>query len=407
MRLYASQGTAMSRFPKQVAVRATYMRGGTSKGVFFTQDDLPVAARVPGPARDAFLLRVIGSPDPYGKQIDGMGAATSSTSKIVIISKSEREGCDVDYLFGQVAIDAPLVDWSGNCGNLTSAVGPFAITRGLIAAPPEGEAVVRIWQANIAKKIVAHVPMSEGEVVELGDFELDGVTFPAAEVKLEFLDPGADGGDDNAGGGGAMFPTGRLIDRLDVPGVGMVEATLINAGNPTIFIDAERLQLTGAETQDQVNGNKELLKRFEAIRAHAAVVMGLVASAAEASEKRPHTPKIAFAAAPRDYTVSSGKKVAAGEVDLIVRILSMGKLHHAMTGTGAVAIAVAAAIPGTLLTRVLGQARERVRFGHTAGTLAVGAQARQEGGDWVVTKASMSRSARRLMDGVVLVPEQF
>jgi len=393
----------MSRYPRQVAIRATYMRGGTSKGVFFTPEDLPVAARVPGPARDALLLRVIGSPDPYGKQIDGMGAATSSTSKIVIINKSEREGCDVDYLFGQVAIDAPLVDWSGNCGNLTSAVGPFAITRGLIAAPPEGEAVVRIWQANIGKKIIAHVPMSEGEVVELGDFELDGVTFPAAEVKLEFLDPGAD----EEGGGGAMFPTGRPIDKLDVPGVGMVEATLINAGNPTIFIDAERLQLTGIETQDQVNGNKELLKSFEAIRAHAAVAMGLAASAAEASGKRPHTPKIAFAAAPRDYTVSSGKKVAASEVDLIVRILSMGKLHHAMTGTGAVAIAVASAIPGTLLTRVLGQARGRVRFGHTAGTLAVGAQARQQGGDWVVTKAIMSRSARRLMDGVVLVPEQF
>jgi len=261
---------------------------------------------------------------------------------------------------------------------------------------------VRIWQANIAKKIIAHVPMSEGEVVELGDFELDGVTFPAAEIKLEFLDPGAD----EEGGGGAMFPTGKLIDKLDVPGVGMVEATLINAGNPTIFIDAERLQLTGIETQDQVNGNKELLKRFEAIRAHAAVAMGLAASAAEASEKRPHTPKIAFAAAPRDYTVSSGKKVAAGEVDVIVRILSMGKLHHAMTGTGAVAIAVASAIPGTVLTRVMGQARERVRFGHTAGTLAVGAQAQKSGGDWVVTKAIMSRSARRLMDGVVLVPEQ-
>jgi len=392
----------MSKHVKQVAVRAIYMRGGTSKGVFFTPEDMPEATRLPGAARDAFLRRVIGSPDPYGKQIDGMGAATSSTSKTVIISKSTRPDCDVDYLFGQVAIDAPLVDWGGNCGNLTSAVGPFAIRRGLVAAPHDGEAVVRIWQANIGKKIIAHVPMEDGEVVELGDFELDGVTFPAAEVKLEFLDPGAD--EDSAGG--AMFPTGNTIDRLQVPGIGEVEATLINAGNPTVFIDAARIGLKGTETQEQVNSNPELLKILEDIRAHATVAMGMAATPAEATEKRQHVPKIAFAAAPASYRVSSGKTLEAEDMDIIVRIMSMGKLHHAMTGTGAVAIAVACAIPGTVLHRMLGDKQlQRVRFGHTAGTLSVGAEAKQVDGEWKVTKALMSRSARRLMEGVVLVPE--
>ncbi|HEX4327509.1 MAG TPA: 2-methylaconitate cis-trans isomerase PrpF [Burkholderiales bacterium] len=392
----------MSKFVKQVAVRATYMRGGTSKGVFFTPEDMPEATRLPGAARDAFLRRVIGSPDPYGKQIDGMGAATSSTSKTVIISKSTRPDCDVDYLFGQVAIDAPLVDWGGNCGNLTSAVGPFAIRRGLVAAPRDGDAVVRIWQANIGKKIIAHVPMEDGEVVELGDFELDGVTFPAAEVKLEFLDPGAD--EDSAGG--AMFPTGNTIDRLQIPGIGEVETTLINAGNPTVFIDAARLGLKGTETQDEVNGNPELLRTLETIRAHATVAMGLAATPQEASEKHQHVPKIAFAAAPASYRVSSGKTLEASDMEIIVRIMSMGKLHHAMTGTGAVAIAVACAIPGTILRRILGDKQpQRVRFGHTAGTLSVGAEAKQIDGEWKVTKALMSRSARRLMEGVVLVPE--
>ncbi|OUM01072.1 2-methylaconitate cis-trans isomerase PrpF [Variovorax sp. JS1663] len=391
----------MNTITPQIAVRATYMRGGTSKGVFFTPDDLPEAARQPGAACDALMLRVTGSPDPYAKQIDGMGGATSSTSKVVIVGPSTREDCDVDYLFGAVAIESPVVDWSGNCGNLTSAVGPFAIARGLVQAPADGIATVRIWQANIQKKIVAHVPMQGGQVQETGDFELDGVTFPAAEIKLEFLEPGADEG----GEGGAMFPTGRQVDVIDVPGVGAVEATLINAGNPTIFIDAATLGLTGAELQRGFNDDTALLARCEAIRAHATVAMGLARSAEEATAKRPHTPKLAFVAAPRGYTASSGKPVREADMDLCARILSMGKLHHAMTGTGAVAIAVAAAIPGTLVSRLLGQGRhDEVRFGHPSGTLKVGAEASESAGTWTVTKAVMSRSARRLMDGQVYVP---
>ncbi|MGE5640323.1 MAG: 2-methylaconitate cis-trans isomerase PrpF [Clostridia bacterium] len=382
----------------QLKIPAVYMRGGTSKGLFFHAKDLPPA----GPARDALLLRAIGSPDPYGKQIDGMGGATSSTSKVVILSRSSRPDCDVDYLFGQVAIDRPLVDYSGNCGNLTSAVGPFALSEGLIRGPANGLATVRIWQANLGKRIVAHVPVRDGAVVEEGDFELDGVAFPAAEVRIEFLDPGAS---DEDGGGGKMFPTGRLVDSLDSAN-GKVEATLINAGNPTVFIDAASLGLTATERQEEVNSAAALLEKLEALRARGAVAMGLAKSVEEASRSVLHTPKIAFVAPPRAYTASSGRRVEAGDVDLVARIISMGKLHHAMTGTGAVAIAVAAAIPGTIVQRNLrpGTRADNVRFGHTAGTLRVGAEAANEGGEWVVKKAVMSRSARRLMEGWIRVP---
>ncbi len=384
---------------KQLRIPAVYMRGGTSKGVFFLAHDLPSDPAV----RDRLLLRVIGSPDRYGKHTDGMGGATSSTSKVVIISKSEREGCDVDYRFGQVAIDAPMIDWSGNCGNLSAAVGAFALGAGLVEGPADGTATVNIWQANIAKKIVNHVPMQGGEVQELGGFELDGVAFPAAEVKVEFLDPAAD--EEGDGVGGAMFPTGNRIDTLDVPGVGRIEATLINAGNPTIFVDAAKLGLKGTELQGDINGDKAILQRAEAVRALGAVAMGLVATAEEATTRRPHTPKLAFVARPAPYTASDGKRVEAGSIDLLARIFSMGVLHHAMTGTGAVAIAAAAAIPGTIVSRVAPAGADgRVRFGHPSGTLSVGAEAREQGGQWTVSKVMMSRSARRLMEGWVRVP---
>ena len=383
----------------QIKIPATYMRGGTSKGVFFSLQNLPEVAQVPGAARDALLLRVIGSPDPYGKQTDGMGGATSSTSKTVILSKSTQLDHDVDYLFGQVAIDKAFVDWSGNCGNLTAAVGAFAISNGLVDAeriPTDGIAVIRIWQANIKKTIIAHVPMSNGEVQETGDFELDGVTFPAAEVQVDFLDP--------ADGDGAMFPTGNLVDELEVPGVGTFEATMINAGIPTIFIKAEAIGYTGAELQDAINGDPKALAMFETIRAYGAVKMGLIQNIEEAAARQ-HTPKVAFVAPPSDYVSSSGKNITVADIDLQVRALSMGKLHHAMMGTAAVAIGTAAAIPGTLVNLAAGgEARNAVRFGHPSGTLRVGAEASQADGEWVVDKASMSRSARVLMEGWVRVP---
>jgi 2-methylaconitate isomerase len=386
----------------QLRIPATYMRGGTSKGVFFKLDDLPEAARVPGAVRDALLMRVIGSPDAYGKHTDGMGGATSSTSKCVLICRSSKPGHDVDYLYGQVSIDSAFVDWSGNCGNLSSAVGPFAIEHGLIDAsriPENGPCTVRIWQANIGKTIVAHVPVTNGAVQETGDFELDGVTFPAAEIQLEFIDPSDDGE-----GGGAMFPTGSLVDTLDVPGIGTVEATMINAGIPTIFLRAADLGYTGTELQGAINEDKAALAKFEAIRAAGALRMGLISDVSEAATRQ-HTPKVAFVAPPAEHVTSSGKRLAANDVDLLVRALSMGKLHHAMMGTASVAIATAAAIPGTLVSDAAGGGeRTEVVFGHPSGTLRVGAEARQVDGTWTVTKAIMSRSARVLMDGHVRVP---
>ncbi|MFN5541883.1 MAG: 2-methylaconitate cis-trans isomerase PrpF [Betaproteobacteria bacterium] len=393
----------MNSYQPQVKVPATYMRGGTSKGAFFKLTDLPASAQVPGAARDALLLRVIGSPDPYGKQIDGMGNGTSSTSKTVILSKSTKADHDVDYLFGQVSIDKPFVDWSGNCGNLSAAVGPFAIANGLVDAsriPVNGIAIVRIWQANIQKTIISHVPVTNGQVQETGDFELDGVTFPAAEVQLEFMDPAAD----EEGDGSAMFPTGNLIDDLNVPNLGVLKATMITAGIPTIFINADAIGYKGTELQDHINGDAKALAMFESIRAHGAMEMGLIKSLDEA-KTRQHTPKIAFVAPPQDYTSSSGKLVNANQVNLLVRAMSMGKLHHAMMGTAAVAIGTAAAIPGTLVNLAAGGGTlSAVRFGHPSGTLRVGAEAAQVDGKWVVKKAVMSRSARVVMEGFVRVP---
>ena len=393
----------MSHVP-QIRIPATYMRGGTSKGVFFRLQDLPERAQVPGPARDALLCRVIGSPDPYGKHTDGMGGATSSTSKVVLIAKSSVADHDVDYLYGQVPVEGDFIDWSGNCGNLSSAVGPFAIANGLVDAarvPRDGMCTVQIWQANIHKTIVAHVPMTDGEVQETGDFELDGVTFPAAEIALEFLDPA-----DECEDGGAMFPTGNLVDALDVPGVGTFRATLINAGVPVVFVDAAALGFDGTELQPAINEDKSMLAKLEAIRAVGAVRMGLIAEVAQAAA-RPLTPKIAFVAPSKDYDTSSGKHIAASAIDLNARAISMGKLHHAMMGTASVAIATAAAIPGTLVNAAAGGGtHDVVRFGHPSGTLRVGADVKQVDGQWVATKAVMSRSARVLMEGAVRVPRE-
>jgi probable AcnD-accessory protein PrpF len=392
----------MSHAP-QMKIPATYMRGGTSKGVFFRLQDLPVAAQIAGAERDAILLRVIGSPDPYGKQIDGLGNGTSSTSKTVILSASSRAEHDVDYLFGQVAIDKAMIDWSGNCGNLSAAVGSFAISNGLVDAkriPQNGICTVRIWQANISKTIIAHVPIANGEVQETGDFELDGVTFPAAEVQIEFINPAAD----EDGAGGAMFPTGNLIDDLVVPHIGTFKATMINAGIPTIFIEANAIGYTGTELQDAINGDAKALAMFEALRAHGALRMGIITDIAQAAQRQ-HTPKIAFISHAQDYVSSSGKVVKTEEIDLCVRALSMGKLHHAMMGTAAVAIGTAAAIPGTLVNQAAGgKERNTVCFGHPSGTLKVGAEAQKIEGEWNVTKAIMSRSARVIMEGTVRVP---
>lgn len=395
-------------FKPQIKVAATYMRGGTSKGVFFRLQDLPAAAQNAGVFRDRLLQRIIGSPDPYAKHTDGMGGATSSTSKVVILSKSARDDHDVDYLFGQVSIDTAFVDWSGNCGNLSAAVGPFAISNGLVKLdkiPQNGCATIKIWQSNIQKTIIAHVPIMDGMVQESGDFELDGVTFPAAEIPLEFIDPADDSGDDAAG----LFPSGNVVDTLDVPeslvAGGKLQVTLINAGIPTIFVNAQSLGYSGKELQDDINSDPQALARFEALRAIGAVKMGLIKDVSEAVNRQ-HTPKIAIVAQPQDYTASSSKAIKADSVDLLVRAMSMGKLHHAMMGTAAVAIGTAAAIPGTLVNMAAGGGeRSKVCFGHPSGILTVGAEAKNIDGQWQVTKAIMSRSARVLMEGWVRVPD--
>ncbi len=391
----------MAHLP-QIRIPATYMRGGTSKGVFFRLQDLPQSCQMPGAARDKLFMRVIGSPDPYSAHIDGMGGATSSTSKCVILSKSSRPDHDVEYLYGQVSIDKPFVDWSGNCGNLSTGAGAFALHAGLVDAsriPDNGTCVVRIWQANIGKTIIAHVPVANRQVQETGDFELDGVTFPAAEIVLEFLDPSDDGEE-----GGSMFPTGSLVDDLEVPGIGTLKATMISAGIPTVFVNAEDIGYQGTELREDINGNPEALARLESIRVAGALRMGLIKTAEEALTRQ-HTPKVAFVSRPKSYRASSGKTIEAGEVDLLVRALSMGKLHHAMMGTCAVAIGTAAAVPGTLVNLAAGGGeRQAVRFGHPSGTLRVGAEAKQIDGQWTVTKAIMSRSARVLMEGWVRVP---
>lgn len=389
-------------FAPQIKVPATYMRGGTSKGVFFRLQDLPEACQVPGAARDKLFMRVIGSPDPYSAHIDGMGGATSSTSKCVILSKSSQPEHDVDYLYGQVSIDKAFVDWSGNCGNLSTAAGAFALQAGLVdpaRIPENGVCVVRIWQANINKTIIAHVPVTNGQVQETGDFELDGVIFPAAEIVLEFMDPSDDGED-----GGSMFPTGNLIDDLDVPGVGTFKSTMITAGIPTVFVNAEDIGYTGTELREAINTDPAALAKFEAIRVAGALKMGLIKDPAEALTRQ-HTPKIAFVSKPKDYVASSGKHIKAEEVDLLVRALSMGKLHHAMMGTASVAIGTAAAVSGTLVNLAAGGGeRQAVTFGHPSGTLRVGAEAKLVNGEWTVTKAVMSRSARIIMEGNVRIP---
>ncbi|MCL1079393.1 2-methylaconitate cis-trans isomerase PrpF [Parashewanella spongiae] len=386
-------------FAPQIKVAATYMRGGTSKGVFFRLQDLPTEAQTAGGVRDNLLMRVIGSPDPYAKQTDGMGGATSSTSKTVIVAKADDGEHDVNYLFGQVAIDKAFVDWSGNCGNLSSAVGAFAIHSGFIDAkklPQNGIATVKIWQQNIGKTIIAKIPMTKGEVQETGNFELDGVTFPAAEIELEFIDP--------ADKSASLFPTGNLVDDLIVPDVGTFKATMINSGIPTIFVNAEDIGYHGTELQDDINNDEQVLARFETIRAYGAVKMGLIRDISEAKQRQ-HTPKIAFVSQPKTYQASSGKTIIETDVDLLVRAMSMGKLHHAMMGTAAVAIGTAAAIPGTLVNLAAGGGeKQSVRFGHPSGTLKVGAAATKIDSQWSVDKAIMSRTARILMEGWVRVP---
>jgi hypothetical protein len=394
----ASQfAAAMTAAPSpQVPVRAVLMRGGTSRGVFFRRQDIPG----PGALRDRLIQRVFGSPDPYGAQIDGLGGALSTTSKVVVVGPSSEPDCDVDYFFGQVDITRPLVDYTGSCGNLSAAVGPFAIDEGLVAATG-AMTTVRIWQVNTKKRIIAHVPTEAGTAAVDGAFTIDGVPFPGARIQLDNLDPGG-----TLTGG--LLPTGSAVDVLDVPGLGRIETTLVDASNPVVIVRASDLGLRGDELAEDVDAHPELLRKIEAIRACGAVAMGLAASAEEATRRRPGTPKITFVAEPRAYRTQRGTSVASDDVTLLSRIMSMGTLHRTHAATGAVAVAAAALVRGSIAYAVARRATEgpeqEVRIGHPSGVLPVGARVVQANGRWVCEKGITYRTARRLMEGWAFVP---
>jgi len=380
---------------QHITFPAVFMRGGTSKGIFFRGGVLPEEPKL----RDAILLRALGSPDPYKRQIDGLGGASSSTSKAVIVSRSDRPGIDVDYLFAQVDVERPLIDYTANCGNLSGAVGPFAISEGLVEAI-DGTTSVRIWQVNTSRLIVAHVPVRDGEPVEEGAYVIDGVPFPSAEIALDFYDPGGSVT-------GKLLPTGNAVDELDVPAVGVLRVTLLDAATITVFVRANDVGLVGTELRPQVDGDVALLAKLESIRAAAAVRLGLAANAQEATRRRPGTPKLALVAAPARYRTAGGIDIEAEQVDFVARMISMGTLHHAFPGTGAICAAVAAAIPGTVVNEVacVAPGREHsITFGHTSGTIRIGVTLAERDAIWHAEKARVSRSARRIMQGEVCIP---
>jgi len=391
-----SRIVANTRAMPPVAFPATFMRGGTSKGVFFRDGVLPADPAL----RDAILLAVLGGPDQYKRQIDGLGGASSSTSKAVIVGPSRRPDADVDYLFGQVSIDRAFVDYSGNCGNLSGAVGPYAIAQGLVPAV-EGITVVRIWQVNTNRLIIAHVPVRGGQPLEEGTFHLDGVPTPGAEIVVDFVDPGGSLT-------GALLPTGNVVDVLDVADVGRVRATLLDAATAMVFVHAADLGLTGTEQRQQVDADAALLARVEAIRAAGAVAMGLAATVEEATANRPGTPKIAFVSPPRAHVAAGGATIATDEIDFVARCFSMGTMHHAFVATGAVAAAVAAVLPGTVVNEVapLGsRGSATVRFAHASGVVRIGAAVEQRNGTSTASTVRVSRTARRIMHGEVFVPD--
>jgi 2-methylaconitate cis-trans-isomerase PrpF len=379
----------------QHRIRAVVMRGGTSRAVFFHQADLPVDPEI----RDRVILKIYGGGDPYGRQIDGLGGATSVTSKTAIIGPASVPDADVDYTFGQVSVGKPLIDYGGNCGNISSAVGPFAIEEGLVRAT-DPVTQVRIWQTNTRKRIIAHVPTAGGVPQAEGEHSIDGVPGAGALILLEFLNPGGSMT-------GRLLPTGHPTDALDVPGVGGVTVSLIDAANPVVFIRPSDLGLTGLETAERVDGDPALLSRIEAVRAHAAVRMGLAPNAAEASAKSPGVPKIAFVTSPQEYIAADGRVVAPAGIEVVGRIMTMGRLHRAYALTGAICTAVAAQVEGTLVHEAARAARsgERsVRIGHPSGVIEIGVDVRRSDGAWIVEKVTTQRTARRLMEGAALIP---
>ena len=363
----------------QQKVRAVYMRGGTSRAIFFHERDLPA----PGPERDHILLASIGSPDPYGRQIDGLGGGISSLSKACIIGPPTMRGADVDYTFAQVEVREASVDYTGNCGNCSGAVGPFAIDEGLVPAR-EGETLVRIHNTNTKKLIVAHVPVSNGEAAVTGDFELPGIPGKGARIALDFVDPGG-------AGTGKLLPTGK--PREIIAGV---EASCVDASNAVVFVRAGDIGLKGTETPTEVDANRDVTQRLEAIRVAAAERMGMPVSNA--------TPKVAIVAPATPFTALDGVKYRADQVDVVARIMSMGNCHRAFALTGAMCLAVAARIEGTVVREAAGACPGDVRLGHPSGVVPIDAAVTVRDGSPWAERVTVYRTARRLMEGFVRIP---
>ncbi len=382
---------------KQLKLRAVFMRGGTSKAVMLRAADLPAERELWAP----IFLGVIGSPDPNGRQLDGMGGGISSLSKICVIGPPTRAGADVDYTFAQVSVKDASVDYSGNCGNMSSAVGPFAVDEGLVtasAADAAGEATVRIHNTNTRKLIVAHFPLDGGRAAVDGDFSLPGVAGTGAPVRLDFLEPGG-------AGTGRLLPTGNPIDTLDANGMRGIEASMVDAANPCVFVAADALGASGVEMPDELEANGALLRRLEAIRIAASLRMG-IAKTAEAAARIPSIPKVAMVAPAREARTLAGERLAAEHADVTVRMISIGQPHRAVPLTGAMSLAVASRIEGTVVNRIARPAAspgDPVRIAQPSGLTVVGAMVRRENNEWFAESATVYRTARRLMEGWVFV----
>jgi 2-methylaconitate isomerase len=384
---------------KQLRLRAVFMRGGTSKAVMFRAADLPAERELWTP----IFLGVIGSPDPNGRQLDGMGGGISSLSKICVIEPPTRAGADVDYTFAQVSVKDAAVDYSGNCGNMSSAIGPFAVDENLIAvADADGEATVRIHNTNTRKLIIAHFPLEGGRAAVDGDFRLPGIAGSGAPVRLDFLEPGG-------AGTGMLLPTGNATDTLEADGVRGIEVSMVDAANPCVFVAADALGASGVEMPDELEANGALLRRLEAIRIAASLRMG-IAKTAEAAARIPSIPKVAMVAPAREARTLAGERLAAADADITVRMISIGQPHRAVPLTGAMCLAVASRIEGTVVNRIArpsASPTDPVRIAQPSGLTVVGAVVRRsrdgEHREWLAESATVYRTARRLMEGWVYV----
>ena len=371
-------------------LRAVFMRGGTSKAVMFRKDDLPENPR----DWDPIFLQVMGSPDPNGRQLDGMGGGISSLSKICVIGRSSRPDADIDYTFAQIGVRDTFVDYGANCGNMSSAVGPFALDEGLVAAPSGNEAAIRIHNTNTSKIIVSRFPVDHGALADTGDIEIDGVAGKGAPIRLEFLEPGG-------ARTGKLLPTGNPVDDLDIGGLGVVKASCVDAANPCVFVAASTVDKSGDELPDALDGDAVFLQRMEDIRCAASVKMG-IAPDIDQARRMTGIPKVAMVSGPRVGRTLSGRELAASDADIWVRMISVGLPHRAVPVTGAICLAVASRIPGSIPAE-LNKSKGPTRIAHPSGVTLVDAGVSVSGpGAVKADYGAVYRSARRLFEGSVV-----